>query len=121
MIKQKKFKSFKVSDIEDIELVIWSVKPKMATDLKTRISEEGGRILLSREGHGVSRRPMLEMLGVVSREMEVIFAICRKQDAEGIIDKLAMEFKFDKPGNGKAFSIAIDGYLGAKGPFVEVV
>ena len=119
--RRKRFKSFKLSDIESLSLLIWSCRTKDATDLKRRIGEEGGRVLLSRIARGISRRPIFSVLGVVSDEREAIFAICRAGDSETIIDKLAMEFGFDRPGNGKAFAVPIDGFLGAKGLFMEVV
>lgn len=120
-MKNRRFKTFRLPDIDAMDLMIWSCKPKLAQDLKRRIGEEGGRILTSRSAVGVSRRPILQALGVLSDEMEIIFAICRSEDCKAIIDKIAMEFGFDSPGRGKAFAISIDGYLGGKGQFVEVV
>ena len=120
-IKTKRFKTFKLSDIERLDLQIWVCKPKAASDLKRRIGEEGGRVLLSCEAFGVSRRPFLSALGVVSDEREVVFALCRSEDSESMINKLGMEFMFDKPGKGKAFAVSVDGFLGGKGLFMEVV
>jgi len=120
-IRRKRFKTFRLSDIEELDFLIWTCRPKVAPDLKRRICEEGGRVVLSMDARGVSRRPLLQVLGVVSDDREAIFAICRSEDAGIIIEKLGMEFGFDKPGNGKAFAVPVDGFLGGKGLFMEVV
>lgn len=121
MKKQKdNFLGFKLSEIGKLTMVLFIVKPKLEHDLKVELGKMGGRVLLSCPAKGVSRKPILEMLGVVSVDMYVVFAIVREPDKHNIIFNIASKFEFEKPGIGKAFAVDIDGYLGAKYPFVEV-
>ena len=120
MKPRDQFLTYKLSDINKLSLIIWICKPKMEHDLKMRLGILGGRVLLSRPAKGVSRKPILEVLGLVSVDVQIIFSIARSEDAQNIINTIGTEFEFSKPGNGKAFAIDIDGYLGGKGPLVEV-
>lgn len=114
------FKIFKLTDIEKLCLIVLVVKPKYEQDLKIRISELGGRVLLSRAAQGISRRPFLEMLGIESKNFVAMFAFSRSEDAKEIVETIGDEFDFKTPGKGKIFACPVDGYLGAKGPLVEV-
>ena len=120
MKERDNFLTFRLSDVNELCLILFVAKPKIEHDLKMRLGTLGARVLMSHPAKGVSRKPILEILGMVSVDMQAIFAIARKEDAEQIIEKIAVEFDFDEPGNGKAFAVDIDGYLGAKGPLVEV-
>lgn len=114
------FKTYKLSEINELSLLMLICKPKMEHDIKMRLGFCGGRVLLSLPAKGVSRKPILEILGVISVDMQVIFSVVRREDASSIMEKIGTEFELSKPGNGKAFLIDVDGYLGAKGPMVEV-
>ena len=119
MKQRNDFLAFKLSEVNDLSLIIWICKIKLEQDLKIRLGEFGCRVLLSTTAKGVSRKPILEILGLVSQDVQIIFSIARKQDVDSIINSVASQFDFSKPGNGKAFAVDIDGYLGAKGLLVE--
>lgn len=117
---RKLFKVWQLSEIDKLAFVVFIVKPEIQNDVKMRVSVLGGRVLSAVDATGVPRKPLLQVLGFVSVDSFVIFCIARKEDASNLIEAISAEFNLTKPGNGKAFVVDIDGYLGGKGPLCEV-
>ena len=116
---REEFRAFGLDEIEKLCLLIVVSNPKLEQDLKIRISELGGRVLLSRSVKGVAHRPILEVLGLIRSDDIAMFAFAREQDSAEIVETIGREFEFRLPGNGRIFACPVDGYLGAKGPLVE--
>lgn len=115
----RKFKIFKLSDVDKISIMVFIANPEINEDLKMKVNILGGRVLSSVKAEGVPRRPILKVLGFESVESFVTFSIARKEDAQNILEKIVTEFNFAKPGTGKAFIIETNGYLGGRGPLCE--
>ena len=54
-----------------------------------------------------------------AHEMAVFFAVARVEDIKDFMQFISEKFELALPGNGKGFTIDIDGYLGAKALFIE--
>lgn len=109
----------KLSEINELTLSVFIVKRDIAPKLRKRINQLGAKILSEVRGKGVSRSSAFESLRVGSQDMTVFFATARVEDVRDFMHTISDEFNLAVPGNGKGFTIDIDGYLGAKALFIE--
>ena len=112
-------KSLKISQINELTMCMFIVKRDSEKAVCSKIVEEGGVVLSVSRGKGVSRYSVLEAFGVGCNEISLIISQARREDAEELIRDVSTAFKFNVPGNGKGFALNIEGYMGAKAPFVE--
>ena len=112
-------KTIKLSQINNLVMCMFIVKQKLEKDVCKTINDIGGVVLNVSRGKGVSRYSVFEAFGVGNNEISLVIAEAREEDAKDIIKKVAEEFKFNIPGNGKGFALDIEGYMGAKAPFIE--
>lgn len=120
MKKTRKRKSqISLSEINELVMCMFIVKRDLEKDVCDKINKEDGVVLNVSRGKGVSRYSVFEAFGVGSSDISLIVSQARKEDAEDLIKTISTEFKFNVPGNGKGFAINVEGYMGAKAPFVE--
>lgn len=115
IIKKKKFS---LDQIEELKIIIIVCRPEVELQVVGRLEELGGRVLIRERGEGISKSKSLELLGLQTVEDIVILATARKEDADNLLLALDSEFNFTLPGAGLAFTIDVDGFMGAKGLFV---
>ena len=118
MVKKVK-KTLKISQINELTMCMFIVNRNIEKDVCSCILAEDGIVLNVSRGKGVSRYSVLEAFGVGCNEISLIVSQARREDAEDLIKHVSSKFKFNVPGNGKGFAINIEGYMGAKAPFVE--
>ncbi len=109
----------KLSEINELSYCVVIIKREQEDKLKNKINELGGHILSIVRGIGVSRNSVFESLRVGTDDVSVFFLITRIEDVRDFMSQIAEEFSLAVPGNGKGFTIDIDGYLGAKAVFIE--
>lgn len=119
MKKTKKKGRMLLSEINELVLCMFIVKRDLEKAVCTRIAEVGGVVVDVSRGKGVSRYSVFEAFGIGSSDISLIISQARKEDAEDVIKAISSEFKFSVPGNGKGFALTVEGYMGAKAPFVE--
>ena len=108
-----------LNEINELSLSVFIIKRDKANELRTKINELGAKILSETRGVGVSRSSIFESLKVGNDDVSVFFTIIRVEDVKDYMQSISEEFNFAIPGNGKGFTIDIDGYLGAKALFIE--
>ena len=109
----------KLSEINELKIVVVIVPRDHEMKLATYISDRGGVILSKNRAKGISRASLFSGVGANEVPVSVIFSAVRGEDSENLITKLSNDFRLDIPGNGKAFMIDVLGYMGAKAPFIE--
>lgn len=108
-----------LSEINELRLCFFIIKRDIEKAVCHEIAENGGEVVDVSRGKGVSRYSVFEAFGVGSSDISLVISQARKEDTEDLIKTVATKFKFNIPGNGKGFAINIEGYMGAKAPFVE--
>lgn len=108
-----------LSEINELVMCMFIVKREIEKGVCDCIAMADGVVIDVSRGKGVSRYSVFEAFGVGSSDISLIISQARKEDAEDLIKAVATEFKFNVPGNGKGFAINVEGYMGAKAPFVE--
>lgn len=116
--KQPKRKP-KLSEINELSLSVFIIKREKEQKLKNRIKELEGEIVSITRGIGVSRSTVFESLKIGTDDVSVFFTLSRIEDVKDFMQTITEEFELCVPGNGKGFTIDIDGYLGAKAVFIE--
>lgn len=117
-IKKKKFKD--VSEINQLCIGVFIAKHEKEKAICTKLEELGGRVLSSvRAQGGKDLSSFLNVLSSIQSEYVCVFSALREEDAKNIIEAISVEFNFDHEGEGKAFVVNVDGYMGAKGPFLK--
>ena len=116
--KQKKRKP-RLSEINELSLSVFIVKRQDEDRLKQRIKELEGEIVSITRGIGVSRATVFESLKIGTDDVSVFFTLSRIEDVRDFMQQITEEFELCVPGNGKGFTIDVDGYLGAKAVFID--
>ena len=122
MIKKNqkvKRKKFKVEQVSELKFLCFIVKESLEQPIVTKLSELGARTFMIKHGEGISKNKSLETLGIQKTINAGIFATARQEDAYNILVAIFTEFNLDAQGNGLGFIIDVDGYMGAKGLFLE--
>lgn len=109
----------KLSEINELSYCVFIIKRAEEDRLKKEIKQLGGHTLSIIRGIGVSRNNLFESLKIDTDDVSVFFAVIRVEDVRDFMSKISEKFSLSVPGNGKGFTIDIDGYLGAKAVFVE--
>jgi len=117
-IKKSKNK-LKLNEINELSLVVFIVKKSKEDKLKERLLSLNAKVVSIVRGLGVSRNTIFESLKIGTEEVSVFFATSRVEDVKDLLKLITEEFELAVPGNGKGFVLDVDGYLGAKGLFVE--
>jgi len=118
--KNRKNKTYKIDEIDQLNMAVFILKQELESGVASKINELGGRVCSSvRAQGGFSVSRLFEVFSNIKSGYVVMFALSRAQDVANIIEAISVEFNLDVEGNGKAFAIGIDGYLGAKGPFLK--
>lgn len=108
----------KLNEINELKMCLFIVKREAEVSIKTDIEKIGGRVLSVVPASGISHSSMFEVIKSISEPCIVVFAIARKEDAHDLIGHISLKYEIYAPGNGRAFAIDIDGYLGAKALFL---
>lgn len=109
----------KLSQINELSLGVFIIKRAKEDALKSRITEIGGEIVSILRGVGVSRSRVFESMKVGAEDVSVFVITARVEDIRDIMKDISEQFDLAVPGNGKGFTIDVDGYLGAKALFIE--
>lgn len=109
----------KLNEINELSMCVFIVKRKEEARLKERINELGGKVVSTMRGIGVSRSSIFQSLKIGTDDVCVCFSLARIEDVKTYMHTIGNEFKLNEAGNGKGFTIDIDGYLGAKALFIE--
>ena len=112
-------KKLKLSEINELSMAVFIIQREREKELKNRVIELGGKILSISWGTGISRSTVFESLKIGTEDVSVFFVMTRVEDVRDLMKTITEEFALAIPGNGKGFIIDIDGYLGAKAPFIE--
>ena len=111
-------KKFTLKSVNDLNICVFIVKRHFEDEIRQDIASMGGRVLSALPAKGISHSSMFEVVSGTSDPCTVIFATSRVEDTEEIIGEISRKFELYKKGNGKAFSIDVSGYLGAKALFI---
>ena len=109
----------KLSEINELSLSVFILKKENADRLRLKINELGAKVLSEVRGVGVSRNSLFDTLKFGTDDVVVFFTTIRVEDVRDYMQTITEEFSLSVPGNGKGFTIDIDGYLGAKALFIE--
>lgn len=118
-LKHRSSKKLKLSEINELSMAVFIINRKQEDALKKRINQLGAKILSISRGIGISRNTIFESLKFGNDDVSVFFTMARVEDVRDFMNTITEEFSLLIPGNGKGFVIDIDGYLGAKAPFIE--
>ena len=118
-LKSTKKKKIKLNEINELSLSVFIVKRENEQKLKERIQQLQGKVVSITRGIGVSRATVFESLKIGTDAVSIFFVLSRIEDVRDLMQTITEEFALNVPGNGKGFTIDIDGYLGAKAVFVE--
>ena len=108
-----------LSEINELVMCMLIVKREIEKQVVKKVEEVGGIVVSISRGKGVSRYSIFEAFGVGSSDISLVISQARKEDAEDVIRAVSNEFKFNVPGNGKGFALNVDGYMGARAPFMD--
>ncbi len=111
-------RKLKLSEIDELSIAMFICKSKLEPNLKKYVSDIGGVVLSSIRGKGLSSNAIAAAFGAYS-EMNVVMVMCQKEIARNIVQDVSIKFEFYNPGNGRGFLLDVDGYMGAKAPFIE--
>ena len=112
-------RKLKLSEIQELAFVIVVIKrdnEKYAVEI---IKKNNGIVLSRSRGKGVSRLSPLNSIGAFTMDVNVVFACVRVEDVQVLMEELEFKLKLEMAGNGRAMVVDVDGYMGAKAPFVE--
>ena len=112
-------RKLKLSEIQELSLVIVIVKRELEMMAVEVIKQNRGIVLSRARGKGISKLSALNSIGAFTNDMNVIFAMVRVEEEAQLIAEIEFKLKLEVPGNGRAIIVPIDGYMGAKAPFVE--
>ncbi|MBQ7453401.1 MAG: hypothetical protein IJS68_03995 [Clostridia bacterium] len=117
-LKSKAPKKFLLKNVNDLNMCVFIVKRHLEMGVREDVLALGGRVLSAIPAKGVSHSSMFEVVSGNNDPCIVVFATARSEDTEEIIGEISKKYELYKKGNGKAFSIDISGYLGAKALFI---
>lgn len=109
----------RLSDINELSMAIIIIKREKQDKLEQFIKEQDAEILSIVRGIGVSRNTIFESLKIGTDDVSVFFVACRIEDVREFMQNVAEKFALNVSGNGKGFTVDIDGYLGAKAIFID--
>ncbi len=112
-------RKLRLSEIQELVMVIVIVKRENERFALETIKKNKGIVLSRSRGKGVSRLSVLNSIGAFMTDLNVVFAMVRREEEKQMIESLEKDLKLEVPGNGRAITVPIDGYMGAKAPFVE--
>ncbi|MBQ9790623.1 MAG: hypothetical protein IJW24_03410 [Clostridia bacterium] len=112
-------RKLKLNEIQELVMIIVVVKRENERFAVEVIKENRGIVLSRSRGKGLSRLSALNSIGAFVSDVSVVFGMVRVEDAEKAMDEISFKLKLEMPGNGRAMIVPIDGYMGAKAPFVE--
>lgn len=118
MKKKISVRKLKLGEIDELSMVIFICRTKLEPQLKNYVNDIGGIVLSSIRGKGLSSSAVAAVFGAYS-EMNVVFVMCQKEIAQMVVQDTSERFQFNKAGNGRGFVVDIDGYMGAKAPFID--
>ena len=118
-LKKQKKRRPRLSEINELSLSIFIIKRNQEKRLTERIKELEGEIISITRGVGVSRATVFESLKIGTEDVSVFFVLSRIEDVRDFMQTITEEFELCVPGNGKGFTVDIDGYLGAKAVFID--
>ena len=118
-LKKDKKKKPKLSEINELSLSVFIIKREQEDKLKNRIGDLQGEIISISRGKGVSRGSVFESFKIGADDVSVFFVLVRVEDVKDFMQIITEEFELCVPGNGKGFTIDIDGYLGSKAVFIQ--
>lgn len=118
-LRSQSNKKLRLGEINELSMAVFIIQREKENELKKRILELGGKNLSISWGTGISRNTVFESLKIGTEDVSVFFVMARVEDVREIMKTITEEFSLAIPGNGKGFIIDIDGYLGAKAPFIE--
>ncbi|MEG1581709.1 MAG: hypothetical protein RR334_00930 [Clostridia bacterium] len=113
-----KIQEQKLREIDELDLCIFIVEKGYADNIMKRIKEQGAIVLICLQANGVSRSAVAEFFSSDNCDYELIVVQAKAESSVNIIESIATEFNFNAKGNGKAFLINIDGYMGNKALFL---
>ena len=118
-LKKNNKRKLKLSEINELALSVLIIKRANEDKLRNRIKELDGEIVSITRGIGISRSTVFESLKLGTDDVSVFFVVSRVEDVRDFMQTITEEFEFCVPGNGKGFTIDVDGYLGAKAVFID--
>lgn len=118
-IKKSTKRSVKLNEINELSLAVFIIKRNQEDRLKERIQQLNAKVISITRGVGVSRNTIFESLKIGTDDVSIFFAASRVEDIRDLMQTITEEFELTIPGNGKGFVLDVDGYLGAKGLFIE--
>lgn len=107
------------SQINNLSMCFFITKKDRYDDLAEFITNNGGRVISAIPASGSEKNAVMETLSGFIFDHYVVIAICPEEIAQTFMSNVCKIFEFNKKKKGLAFMIEIDGYMGAKGPFVE--
>lgn len=107
------------NQINELSICGFIIKRDKLDKLHEFIVNNGGRVISAIQSKGFSRASFLETFSGEGYETYVVLAMCQKEIVDVFMMNICREFEFNKKGKGKAFTLDVLGFMGAKGPFVE--
>ncbi len=107
------------NQINNLSMCVFIVQKDKHDELAEFILNNGGRVVSSILASGAEKHAILDSLSGFAFDHFVVMAICPEEIVETFMYNICKVFEFNKKKKGLAFMIDIDGYMGAKGPFVE--
>lgn len=95
------------SDGIKLELLVTIVDYSLAPKLRVALEEEGTPLQLVTHGYGLANSEVYDILGFGSPKKQVSLSVHNSKRVEHIMEALARQLHFEKPGTGVAFSIEI--------------
>lgn len=112
-------RKLKLSEITELSIAVFIVPRENETKVCSLIEQNRGVVLSKFKGKGLSRASVLTGIGAFLDDVSVVFSMARVEEVKDLVTNVSYVLNLDKPGNGKAFVIDVDGYMGAKAPFIE--
>ena len=112
-------RKLKLSEIQELGMCLIIVKRELEPHAIDVVKDNRGIVLSRQRGKGVSRTGIMSSIGAGLTDVVVIWAMARVEEIYDLVNEIGRVLDLEKPGNGKAMVIDVDGYMGAKAPFID--
>ena len=98
-----------MDEVKGLSLIVTFVNRKVGKKVIKLFNKMGCKYHTSFIGKGTAPSEIYEFLGIGIIEKDVILSVCDKTIKDDLLNALTKKLKLDKPGQGVACSIPLDG------------
>ena len=111
-------RKLKLSEIQEMGMCLIIVKRELESHALDVVKDNRGVVISRHRGKGISRTGLMSNIGAGLTDVVVIWSIARVEEIYTLAKEVGRVLDLEKPGNGKAMVIDVDGYMGAKAKLI---